>query len=76
MNKADMLIYIHPDLDAKKITELEITVASRSGVDCAAFDTHSHHHALMVQYDPDRIEGMEILDMVRNTDPVASIVGL
>jgi len=76
MNKADMLIYIHPDLDMQKRTDLEKMVEGRPGVDCAEFDGHSHHHAMMVRYDPDAIEGIQILDIVRRTDPAASIVGL
>lgn len=76
MNKADMLIYIHPELDVQKRTDLEKMVECRAGVDCAEFDTHSHYHAMMVRYDPDAIQGMEILETVRSTDPVATIVGL
>jgi hypothetical protein len=76
MNKADMLIYVHPELDEQKRTDLEMMIEGRSGVACAEFNPHAHHHALMVKYDPDAIEGMQILDMVRQTDPVASMVGL
>lgn len=76
MNKADMLIYIHPGLDAQKRTELERMVEGRPGVDCAEFDFHSHYHAMMVRYDPDAVQGMQILQAVRKTDPMASIVGL
>ena len=76
MNTADMLIYVHPKLDAQSRMALEKIVEGRLGVDCAQFDPHTHHHAMMVKYDPDAIQGMQILDMVRNTDPVATIVGL
>jgi hypothetical protein len=30
----------------------------------------------MVKYDPDAVEGMELLQMVRKLDPVASMVGM
>jgi hypothetical protein len=76
MNTADMLIYVHPELDAQRRAVLEKIVEGRVGVDCAQFDTHSHNHAMMVRYDPDAIEGMQILDMVRTADPTATIVGL
>jgi len=76
MNTADMLIYVHPELDAQRRDALEKIVEGRIGVDCAQFDSHSHHHAMMVRYDPDAIQGMQILDVVRNTDPAATIVGL
>ena len=51
-------------------------VEGRPGVDCAEFDSHSHYHAMMVRYDPDAVQGMQILQAVRKTDPMASIVGL
>ena len=76
MNTADMMIYVHPVLDAESRAVLEKIVEGRIGVDCAQFDPHTHHHAMMVRYDPDAIEGMQILNMVRTTDPVAAIVGL
>jgi len=67
---------VHPELDAQSRGTLERMVEGRVGVDCAQFDSHTHHHAMMVRYDPDAIGGMQILDMVRNTDPAATIVGL
>jgi hypothetical protein len=76
MNAADMLIYIHPELDAKERSHLESVVGGFVGVDCAEFDHHSHPHALIVKYDPDEIQGMQILDVARKTDPVAVRVGL
>ena len=77
MNTADMLIYMHPTLDEQKRANLEKMVSGRIGVDCAEFDNHAHHHALLVKYDPDAIQGMQILEMVRKTaDPRASMVGL
>jgi hypothetical protein len=71
-----MLIYVHPDLDEKKRTDLEMLVEGSAGVACAEFNPNTGHHALMVKYDPDFIGGKQILDMVRNTDPAATMVGL
>jgi len=76
MNTADMLIYVHPALDAQSRGALEKIVEGRVGVDCAQFDSHTHHHAMMVRYDPDEIQGIQILGMVRTADPAAAIVGL
>jgi len=76
MNKADMLIYIHPELDAHKRADLEKMVEGRIGVDCAEFDAHTHNHAMLVRYDPDTIQGAQILDVVRKMDPVATMVGM
>jgi len=76
MNTADMLIYVHPELDAQRRAVLEKIVEGRPGVDCAQFNANAHHHAMMVKYDPDAIQGIQILDMVRSADPMATIVGL
>ncbi|MBU0621473.1 MAG: hypothetical protein KJ795_06480 [Gammaproteobacteria bacterium] len=76
MNTADMLIYIHPDLDMQSRTGLEREVMGHIGVDCAEFTPQEHSHALMVKYDPDAVEGIEILQVVRKLDPGAAMVGM
>ncbi len=76
MNTADMLVYIHPELDAKARESLIRAVESRIGVDCAEFAHHQHPHAVLVKYDPDAIRGIQILDTVRKADPRAAMVGL
>jgi hypothetical protein len=76
MNTADMLIYVHPELDAKGRAHLESWISGCVGVDCAEFDHHTHPHALIVKYDPDTVQGMQILNMVRKIDPAATRVGL
>ena len=73
---ADMLIHVHPELDVPARFFFFLKLASCSGIDCAEFNHHAHPHALIVKYDPDTLDGMKILGMVRNVDPVASIVGL
>ena len=76
MNTADMLVYVHPEFDAQKRQHVENWISGCIGVDCAEFDHHPHPHALMVKYDPEAIEGMKILSMVRKVDPAACMVGL
>jgi len=76
MDTADMLIHVHPELDAQARTDLERKLMGRIGVDCAEFDHRPHPHALIVKYDPDAVKGMEILQMVRKLDPVATMVGM
>lgn len=76
MNTADMMIHVHPELDAQARTDLERELMGRVGVDCAEFVHRAHPHSILVKYDPDAVEGMEILKMVRKFDPVASRVGL
>lgn len=76
MNTADMLIHVHPELDTQARANLERRIMECCGVDCAEFDHHAHPHSLIVKYDPDEIQGMQILDIVRTLDPAASRVGL
>ncbi len=76
MNTADMLIHVHPDLDAAARMLLQRTIEAHIGIDCAEFTHQPHPHALMVRYDPEAIGGMEILELVRQVDPGATRVGL
>lgn len=76
MHTADMMIHVHPELDAHSRRDLEKRVLGCVGVDCAEFDRHPHPHAMIVKYDPDEIEGFDILNIVRTVDPVATRVGL
>lgn len=76
MNTADMLIHVHPELEARERSHLERWLEGRVGVDCAEFDHHRHPHALIVKYDPDAVQGLQLLDMVRKIDPAATRVGL
>jgi hypothetical protein len=76
MNTVDMMIHVHPELDAQMRMDLERKLVGRMGIDCAEFEHKPHPHSIMVKYDPDAIEGMTILQMVRKVDPVASRVGL
>lgn len=76
MNTADMLIHVHPELDAQERKDLENRLTGHIGVDCAEFEHRSHPHSILVKYDPDTTESMELLQVVRKVDPAASIVGL
>ncbi|MBI5006087.1 MAG: hypothetical protein HZB95_03075 [Nitrosomonadales bacterium] len=76
MNTADMMIHVQPSLDIQARAVLEKQLLGRVGVDCAEFNHSPHPFALMVKYDPDEVEGMELLQMVRRTDPAAFMVGL
>ncbi len=76
MNTADMLIHVHPDLDAQARTDLERKLMGHIGVDCAEFEHRDHPHSLVVKYDPDAVKGMELLQMVRTLDPQATMVGM
>ena len=76
MHTADMLIHVHPDLNAQARINLEKNILSHIGVDCAEFEHRPQPHSIMVKYDPEAIEAIDILQVVRNLDPAASMVGM
>lgn len=76
MNVVDMMIHVHPEMDMRARTDLEKTLEGRVGIDCAEFTHLPHSHSLLVKYDPEAVNGSEILQMVRKVDPVATIVGM
>jgi ABC-type sulfate/molybdate transport systems ATPase subunit len=75
MNTVDMMIHVRPALDAQARANLERNLMEHAGVDCAEFRDESHLHSLMVTYDPEAVKRVEILDVVRETDPDAITVG-
>ena len=76
MNITDILIHVHPELDASERTDMTRNLEGLAGVNCAEFNQHAHPHALIVKYDPDKVQGMQILQMVRRYDTSAAMVGL
>lgn len=75
MNTVDMMIHVHPNLDAQARANLERKLMDHAGVDCAEFKDEAHPHSLVVTYDPGAVERMEILQEVRATDPDAMTLG-
>lgn len=76
MNTADILIHIHPDLEVSERTNVSRKLEGHIGVECAEFNHQTHPHVLVVKYDPDSIESMQILNIVREYDPRAALAGL
>lgn len=76
MDIADMLIHVHPELNAQQKTELARKLEGQVGIDCAEFSRQHNTHSLLVKYDPDAVKGLDILQLVRSVDPVATMVGL
>ncbi|MBU1426838.1 MAG: hypothetical protein KKH12_09175 [Gammaproteobacteria bacterium] len=73
MHTADMMIYVHPQLDETMRIDLERDLMGRFGVDSAEFEQREHPHSLKVKYDPDAVRDVDILQMVRRLDPRASV---
>ncbi len=75
MNTVDMLIHVHPTLDAQTRADLEKRLMGHAGIDCAEFKDDANPHSLVVTYDPDTVDRMEILQEVRSADPDATTLG-
>lgn len=76
MNTVDILIHVHPELSLEARAKVEQEVMACTGVIAANFDHHQRPHALTVLYDPDAVQGKQILEVVQKSDPAATMVGL
>jgi len=77
MNKADILIDIHPDFPDDKRTEIENDLRDLPGVVTAHFDVkHPGTHGLFVEYNPDVVNADAILKQARIVDSQATMSGL
>ena len=77
MNKADILIDVHPDLNDDYRQQLETEITILNGVFHAHFDRkHPRSHGLFVEYDPQAISSKAVLDEVRLWDPKATMAGM
>ncbi len=68
-----IVVHVRPELSADDRAKLEKAVIANTGVIAADFDHHKHE--LMVVYDA-ATTCEAILDVVRQTDPVATMIGL
>jgi len=76
MDTVDVLIYVHPELSPEMRAKVEQEVMDITGVIAANFDHHKHPHALTVLYNLAAVQGKQILETVRRSDPKASMVGM
>ncbi len=76
MDTVDVLIHVHPELSPEMRAKVEQEVMDITGVIAANFDHRKHPHALTVLYNPDAVQDKQILETVRRSDPIASMIGL
>jgi hypothetical protein len=76
MDTADVLIHIHPELDVSVRTNMSRKLEGHIGIECAEFNHHAHPHVLVIKFDPNAITSMQILNIVRESDPMAALAGL
>jgi len=75
MNIADILIHIPPELSVEQRTKIEEDVSNQNGVVSVHFSPE-HQHELTIAYDPQSITSEAILNLVRQYDPDAVMIGL
>jgi hypothetical protein len=75
MNIADILIHVHPELPAQQRDEMEAAVRARDGIVSVHFSA-GHPHELIAAYNPQAITSRQILELVRQWDKAATMVGL
>ncbi len=75
MDIADILVHVHPDLSEATRTEIEGALAGADGVISVHF-SRGHPHELTIAYDPRAISSQQLLDMVRDWDEAATMIGL
>ena len=75
MDIADILIHVHPTLSAGQREKVEEALLGSKGVVAATFSP-GHPHTLSVAYDPQAAQSGQLLQIVREWDQAATLVGL
>lgn len=75
MDFADILIHVHPTLSAEQRARIEDALSASKGVVSAHFSP-AHPHVLTVAYDPEAAQAGQLLQIVREWDQAATMVGL
>jgi hypothetical protein len=71
----DVLIHIDEELDDANIHDIERDVSMIDGVYSACVHEKARH-LMVVDYDPEMVETMELLDPVQNRGLHAELIGL
>ncbi len=75
MDIADILIHVHPTLAAEQRAKIEDALSGSKGVVSAHFSP-AHPHVLTVAFDPEAVHAGQLLQIVREWDQAATMVGL
>ena len=75
MDIVDIMIHVHPALSAEQRAKIEDALIASRGVVAATF-SHGHPHELIVAYDPEAAHAAQLLQVVREWDKEAVMVGL
>ena len=77
INLTDVTLHIDEELDAEGRGGLEEALRQREGVISVHFNTTVvHPHLAVVEFNPDRVKGQDLLEIVRVQGYRAELVGL
>jgi len=76
INIADIVFHLHPDTSCDDRDKIEQGLRALNGVISVHFDTKDHPHVLLVAYDPEVVNGEELLTEIRKCDKEAVMAGL
>lgn len=75
MNIVDVMIHIHPELSAEQRARIEEVLGDNDNVVSVHFSPQ-HAQELTVAYNPESLHATDILEMVRQWDKDATLIGL
>lgn len=75
MDIADILIHVHPTLDNEQREQVEKALLEQQSVVMAHFSP-GQPHTLVVAFDPATVQSGQLLQIVREWDQTATLVGL
>ena len=74
-NKVDVLIYMQANNKPELVSKIATNIGTLTGVIKASINPKLNH-LLAVEYDPDHVSGDAILNVARQSDCTASLVGM
>ncbi|HID49798.1 MAG TPA: ATP-binding protein [Chromatiales bacterium] len=75
MNIVDVMIHIHPELSAEQRARIEEVLGNNDNVVSVHFSPQ-HTRELTVAYNPEALHATDLLEMVRQWDKDATLIGL
>ncbi|MCG6886565.1 MAG: ATP-binding protein [Proteobacteria bacterium] len=75
MNIVDVMVHIHPNLSAEKRARIEEVLGDHDSVVSVHFSPQ-HAHELTIAYNPETLNATTIIEMVRQWDEKATLIGL
>jgi hypothetical protein len=73
-HKVDVVVHVDETLDERRRHDIESALTEKSGVRWAKF-TDKRPHLMMVEYDPDLVSSMQIVERINQQQVHAELIG-